>query len=312
MRIGVQMRSDEGWPIPSWTAGFRQVRDWGYDCVELAANGPDTGEALDLCRLPTERIAELVDQARELGLAVSSFQCHHGYSVADPGRLREEIDHTKRMLDAASRSGVTLVHTVSGMAPPYPAMPTSPVLADPDSRPGPRLSDHDYWQTLRAVYAELLDHAARRGVKLGVEQVFVYTVCNRATLRRLFDLVGRDDLYWNLDPGHFVFHQEPIRPAVREFGARIASVHVKDARLADDPEGVAAGTVHAAPGGRRFEFVRPGTGAVDQLGLLRTLRQVGYDGALILELAHSTPNRGNVVRDFPGWYRGLLQEAGSP
>ena len=311
MQIGVQMRPDESWPIDSWTAGFRQISEWGYECLELAANGPRTEEQLDLCNLRNDEIVGLVAQARELGLEVASFQCHHGYSVADAALLRDEIDHTKRMLDAAAAAGVPLVHTVSGMAPPYPAMPTSALLPAPESVPGPRMSEQEYWQALRDVYIELLDHAAAAGVKLGIEQVFIYAVCNRETLRRLFDLVARDDLYWNVDPGHFIYHEEPIWPAVREFGRRIASVHVKDAQLYDDPEGKAAGTVFGTPAGRRFDFVPPGTGMVDQVALVRTLREIGYDGVLVLELAKGTPDRGSFTRDFVTAMRQIVDEADS-
>ena len=66
------------------------------------------------------------------------------------------------------------------------------------------------------VFADLLDYAALRQVKLGIEQVFIYSVCNRQTLRDFFERVGRDDLYWNCDPGHFVYHEESFQDAIEQ------------------------------------------------------------------------------------------------
>ena len=145
-------------------------------------------------------------------------------------------------------------------------------------------------------------------MKIGVEQVYAYAVCNRATLRKLFDLVGRPVLCWNMDPGHFVFHDESWAAAVEEFGRRIASVHVKDARSLPDPDGAAAGTLDAMPDGRKFEFVAPGTGEIDQTELIRSLVRVNYEGALILELAKGLPNRAKIAQEFPSCARRLLME----
>ncbi len=308
MKIGIQMRLSESWPIESWQSGFEQLHQWGYEQVELPANGPLTGEQLDLYHLSTPEILKLIESSRSLGLDVWSFQCHHGFSIGRPQALRDEIVHVKRMIDAASAGNVPVVHVVSGMAPPYPAMPTSDVCPDLRTLTGPTMSDDEYWQALKEVFVELLDHAAGKGVKLGVEQVFAYKVCNRATLRKIFELVGRDDFYWNLDPGHFVFHDESYLPAIEEFGGRIASVHMKDAKSSPDPDGTAAGTLNATSDGRRFEFVPPGTGQINQAELVRTVAKAGYDGALILELPKGFANRAKIARDFVPYMRGILEE----
>jgi len=308
VHVGIQMRSCANWTIDSWQQGFEQVRGWGYEHVELAANGPRIGEAIDLSCLSESQIVAVIHQARSVGLEVSAFQVHHGYQVADSDVLRDQVGHTRRMLDAAAAAGVGLVHVVTGMKPPYPSMPTSPRLPAPAESARPAMPDRLYWQAMGTVFADLLDYAAPRQVKLGIEQVFIYSVCNRQTLRDFFERVGRDDLYWNCDPGHFVYHEESFQDAIEQFGHRIVNAHVKDARIRDDPRGEAAGTVDEMSGHRRFEFVPPGTGSVGQLEFVRSLRQVGFDGTLVVELPANMPGRRRLARDMAPFVRRLIQQ----
>jgi sugar phosphate isomerase/epimerase len=308
MHVGIQMRTSAGWPIDSWQEGFEQLRRWGYEHVELAANGPRIDEAIDLSRLSNAQIVEVIRQARSVGLDVSGFQVHHGYQVADPDVLDDQVRHTRRMLDVAEAEGVGLVHVVTGMKPPHPSMPASPRLPAPAASTGPVMSDQIYWQAMRDVFVNLLDYAGRRRVKLGIEQVFIYSVCNRQTLRGFFQLIDRDDLVWNCDPGHFVYHEESFRDAIGEFGCRIANAHIKDSRIFDDPHGEAAGTVDEMPGKRRFEFVAPGTGSVNQLDFVNALHEVGFDGTLVVELPSNLPNRRQVACDMAPFVRRLIEQ----
>ena len=308
MHVGIQMRTSAGWPIASWQEGFEQLRHWGYEHVELAANGPQTTEEIDLSRLSEPQIVEVIQQARSVGLDVSAFQVHQGYQIADADVLDDQVKHTKRMLDAAAAGGVGLVHVVTGSKPPHPSMPTSPKLPDAATLNSAVMQDQTYWQAMRDVFVDLLDHAGKRQVRLAIEQVFIYAVCNRQTLRHLFELVDRDDLYWNCDPGHFIYHEEPFQDAIREFGHRIVNAHVKDARISADPDGEAAGTVDEMSGKRRFAFVAPGTGSVNQLDFVRSLHQVGFDGTLVVELPWNMPNRRNVARDMAPFVRRLIEQ----
>ena len=302
------MRTSPLWPIDSWQKGFEQIRNWGYEHVELAANGPHIGEKIDLTDLGNAQIQVVIKQARSAGLEVSAFQVHQGYQVDNPGELHVQVVHTKRMIDAAAAGNVGLVHVVTGSKPPLPDLPAISELPGKADSTKQAMSDQSYWQAMRDVFVDLLDYAKHRQVTLGIEQVFIFAVCNRQTLRHFFQMVGRDDLYWNCDPAHFVFHEEPFQDAIQEFGHRIVNAHVKDARIYDDPDGEAAGTVDEMPRKRRFEFVAPGTGRVDQLEFVKLLHQVGFDGTLVVELPVQMPDRQNVARDSASLVRQLIEQ----
>lgn len=307
MHIGIQMRTSPGWIIDSWQEGFEQIRQWGYEHVELAANS-QMEEAIDLSRLSIEKIVEVIKQARSVGLDVSAFQVHQGYQVVNSDVLDDQITHTHRMLDAAAAGGVGLVHVVTGMKPPHPSLPTSPRLSTSATATNSVISDPTYWKAMREVFVGLLDYASQRQVTLAIEQVFIYAVCNCQTLRDFFQLVDRDDLYWNCDPAHFVYHEESFQDAIQEFGHRIVNAHIKDSRIFEDPHGKAAGTVDEMPGHRRFEFVAPGTGSVNQLDFVKSLHEVGFDGTLVVELPANMPDRRNVARTMAPFVRRLIEQ----
>jgi inosose dehydratase len=90
---------------------------------------------------------------------------------------------------------------------------------------------------------------------------------------------------------------EPIT-AIRDWGARINQVHLKDARLARLEEIVA----RAAPVEeiwRRQAFCALGDGDIDIMGVLDALGEIGYSGWLVVEqdVLPDPENPGQPARD---------------
>ena len=144
------------------------------------------------------------------------------------------------------------------------------------------------WQAAVPVWKDLAARARDHGVRhIALEFHGWQLVYNVETLRRLQSEVGGDILGVNLDPSHlFWMGADPIEVA-KALADCIYHVHIKDVRLEPaagqntllDTKGVLE---YAS---RSWNFVTPGSGhgADWWRTFLRTLRQIGYDGALSIE-----------------------------
>jgi len=86
------------------------------------------------------------------------------------------------------------------------------------------------------------------------------------------DDVDRDNIFVNFDPANMILYGagEPI-PALEQLGARVHSLHCKDATWSDKP-----GETWGAE-------VPLGEGDVDFAAFLNTLNKIGYTGPLTIE-----------------------------
>jgi sugar phosphate isomerase/epimerase len=92
------------------------------------------------------------------------------------------------------------------------------------------------------------------------------------TLLRFIGEVGRENLFINFDPANMILYGtgDPIE-ALRKVGRYVRSVHCKDGKWAKNP-------------GQEWGVEVPfGTGDVGAETFLRTLKDLGYDGALTIE-----------------------------
>jgi sugar phosphate isomerase/epimerase len=134
---------------------------------------------------------------------------------------------------------------------------------------------------LRESLKPVLDRAAKRGVKVGVELepgLFLEYVDE---LKHWIDQIGSPALGANLDIGHSIVIGETIDHAVNTLAGRIWNLHVED-----------------LPGRKHYHMI-PGEGTFDWAGLKRSLERVGYDRYLTVELYTHTANpQGAAERSF--------------
>jgi sugar phosphate isomerase/epimerase len=92
------------------------------------------------------------------------------------------------------------------------------------------------------------------------------------TLLRFIGEVDRDNLFINFDPANMILYGtgDPVE-ALRKVGRYVRSVHCKDGKWAKNP---------GKEWGQEVPF---GTGDVGAETFLRTLKDLGYDGALTIE-----------------------------
>ncbi|MEU4833841.1 sugar phosphate isomerase/epimerase family protein [Streptosporangium sp. NPDC023615] len=215
-----------------------RIARWGFDVVELPVEHPgdwDPGKAAALLG--------------ELGLRASvvlTMPPGRELVGASPQTIRATQDYLRHCVDVAVTVGAPAV-----CGPAYASVGRTWQMS-PRER--------------RALYAELrenlrpvLDHAAERGVRIGVEPLNRYETSLLNTVEQALEALP-EDCGIALDTYHMnIEEKDPLR-AVRLAGPRIAHVQ-------------ACGTDRGAPGGDRFDWP----------GFVTVLRGVGYTGPLVIE-----------------------------
>jgi len=266
----------------------------GYECVEIPAY--DAGSKKE--QYDPEGARKLFDWARNQGLAVTSLQCHVGYSAPN---WKDCVAHTKKMIDIAQYSGLSVVHTVSGPLPSANVhrqwlKGTSDIAKTPE------------WANIVSAYKELCDYASSAYVRVAIEPVFVYMVCNLETTKKLLEDVGRNDLYINYDPSHFPYQREDAAQFIKAFANKIIHCHVKDAAIQkENPAEIEKGDAFSMGSGEQFKFAAPGKGVLDWKAIIAALKEIGYNHVLSLEMGHDyegTPQK--IAEDNLKYFKSLL------
>ena len=231
------------------------LADCGYDGVALTLDhvhyDPDAP-------LMTSRAASLRALLDELGLACvvetgARFALDprrkHFPTLLSEGRNRR-VRTLTRAVDVAAELGAPVVSMWSGIAPANLA----PALA---------------WERLLEGVERVLEHAGRRGVRLGFEPepgMFVERLDDFEVLDRR--LGHPDALGLTLDIGHCVcLERDPVAECVRRGAGRLVHVHIEDMRRG----------VH--------EHLMFGDGELDVPVALAALSEVGYGGLVAVELS---------------------------
>jgi sugar phosphate isomerase/epimerase len=128
-------------------------------------------------------------------------------------------------------------------------------------------NDPNYQGVVEAVQ-EICDYIAQYNQALHLETGQE----SAENLLSFIDDVGRDNLFINFDPANMILYGagNPIE-ALKKVGHKVRSVHCKDGKWSDKP-------------GVEFGMEVPfGQGDVDAELFLKTLKELGYDGALTIE-----------------------------
>lgn len=280
-----------------------KAAEWGYDGLELAAEG----DHLDINRALSED--GYLEQRRELlerqGLGCYAIGAHLvGQAVCDPidsrhrhilpsdvwgdgdplGVRSRAAEYMKNTARVAARFGVMLVTGFTGSAIwhlLYSFPPNDPAMiergyADFAERWGP-----------------IMDVFDQEGVRFALEVHPTEIAYDFVTARRALDAIGRRPAFGiNFDPSHLI--PQLLDPAefVHEFADRIYHVHVKDAkRRTNGRRSILASHLNFGEPERGWDFVSPGHGDVDFGALFRELNEIGYGGPLSIEWEDSGMDR---------------------
>lgn len=249
----------------------------GFDCVEVMC-WPEGGTNrryagvthIDVSRIDDAQAARIRDLVRTHGVAISGLGYYPNPLDPDAEHRRVVGEHLKKVIRAAPMLGVPVVNTFIGRDP----------LKTLDAN----------WPIFHSVWHDLIKEAELAGVNLGLENCpMLFSIdewpggknlaVSPAIWRTIFQELPSPRLGLNFDPSHLVWQHIDYVRCVREFGKRFVHVHAKDTRIDPDrlyERGILGLGWHTAK--------IPGLGDVDWGAMFAALTDVGYRGAVCIEV----------------------------
>lgn len=248
-----------GYSLPE---AIRRIAEHGYDGVEILADEPhafvsdfDEGER-----------RALLDALEETGLEVANVNANTAMGYYDDPPPSPFFDPSLVTADEDDRAWrVAYTEDAIGLA----ATVDAPAVCVATGRPLPGNPPEQAYGYLRESLREILDHAERNGVEVGIEfEPELLVECTDEVLE-LVDDVGHDALGINLDVGHAAVYGEDLTETIRRSAGHITGIHLED-----------------IVGGRRGKHYHriPGEGDLDFEAAFDALAGIDYDGFATLEL----------------------------
>lgn len=230
------------------------LAELGYDGIEILQDIPHAfpPETTD------DRLKEITKRLSERNIEISNMNAFMTYGYIDNWRpsfveaeesdRRLRIDHTIRCIEMAAKLGAKTLSTQPG---------------------GPMEGVDNAWANKVFIEAmeELADHAEKAGVTLLVEPEPDLTIETSDQFIEFKKAVPSEAIALNFDIGHFFcVNEDPIK-LVDKLLPYTKHYHLED---------IAANRVH--------EHLIPGTGAIDIPGVLKAIKNTGYEGFITIEL----------------------------
>ena len=253
--------------VPPGVELLDAVSGAGYAGIDLGPLGY-LGDASDL----PERL-----HSRDLALAGGYFEV----AFSEPDQLPDELKRLDQLLD---------VFDATANGSPSTRPPARPTLADVGSEsrrnyPGRAQGDHGLgwddagWARFADTMARLLERCRARGY----EPTFhPHTATYVEAPWEIDRLLSETDASVCLDTGHLLIGGGDPVQAVRDWGARINHVHLKDAKLAVIDE-IVSDRAPVRAIWERGAFCRLGSGDVALDDVLDQLRAHDFRGWLVVE-----------------------------
>lgn len=245
--------------VMCWPKGKATRRYAGVTHIDVATIG----------KAEAKRIKQLVAAA---GVEISGLGYYPNPLAPDKREAKVAIDHIKQVIRATERLGLKQMNTFIGR--------------------DPAKSVDANWKRFRQVWKPLVKFAGNHGVRIGIENCPMLfsddewpggknLAHSPAVWRRMFKEIPARHFGLNYDPSHMVWQQmDYIRP-LREFADRIFHVHAKDVRIDRrrlDDVGILATPV-------QFHTPKlPGLGEIDWGRFFSVLTDIGYNGAVAIEV----------------------------
>lgn len=261
----------------------RRASQDGFKTLEVSAWPKRSDRSSKARHLPVEyfnksastRIQDLCSKHR---IRISALAYYENLTDPHPERRKSRVEHLYAVIRAASLLDVGLVGTFVG--------------AHPGRTPAENMKE--IGKVFRRIMAFAEDHGVRVMIencpmmgwqKPGLPGNYAYSP---ELWERLFHEVPSEHFGLNFDPSHLVWLGIDYGRCVRDFSSRIFHVHAKDCEID------ASGLIRYGVMGRQLPDVKgstgwwryriPGKGSIDWREFVQTLRSVGYDRVLSIEL----------------------------
>jgi sugar phosphate isomerase/epimerase len=258
---------------------FRTASELGFDTVELMCWPPGKAERryagvthVDVTTLESAEVSRIQGLVKQHGVSISGLGYYPNPLVADEAEARVYIDHIKAVISASSKLDVNRLNTFVGR-------------------------DHtrslkDNWAVFDERWPEIIKHAEREGVKVGIENCPMYfsndewpggknIATTPANWREMFSRIPSNHFGLNYDPSHLVWQMmDPALPLL-EFKDKLFHVHAKDARV--DHDKLRQVGIMATP----LEYHAPklpGLGDVNWTQFFACLTEARYNGPVCIEV----------------------------
>jgi sugar phosphate isomerase/epimerase len=311
----------------------KKARDFGYDGLELACWGDhfDVGR----CNREPDYARKQWEVLQDNGLGCFAVSTHLvGQAVCDriderhkailapeiwgdgkpegvQQRAAKEVIETgkaaRRFFDAAPQSvkarlkatGRTVVNGFTGSSIWHLLYGFPPVT--------PAMIDAGYADFARR-WKPILEEFGKVGVSFALEVHPTEIAFDlHSTRRTLAAIENAPNFGFNFDPSHMGYQGVDYLGFIREFGARVFNVHVKDVWWSESGAAIGVFGGHAAFGvdGRFWDFRSPGHGRVDFESLIRQLNHADYRGPLTVEWEDPMMDREHGAREAAAFTRKL-------
>ncbi len=272
---------------PDYADTIRKISELGFKGVELIAWSRQ--ELDDYYSAKT--VARLKSLVESLGMKVTNFN-HTPKCITSPeGSLRSErIGDFKRAIDVAAGFGIENVTMVAQypFGEPYATFTELRHIAQIPQWSFSGFDLNRDWDANFELYAqtmrELCRYAAEQGLRVLIEPHPYRIVNSGASMLRLIEHAGCDNLGMNFDPSH-LFPQGDMP----EWTVHMLKKYIWHTHFSDNDSFT---NVHW----------RPGQGKIGWKAVMQALHDIGYDGAISIELEDvpGAPTPNAATRGLPG------------
>ncbi len=230
---------------------------------------------LDVEHFDAAKARSLLALAKQYGLSFSCLSYCENMLHHDLAQRERNAAHLQKVIEAAHLLGVGVVSAFIGR--------------------DEACTQRENLDVLERIYPPLLDYAAKRNVRIAIENCpmpgwqFEGRPGNLAYSPDLWDELFRrlpqPNLGLNLDPSHLIWLGVDYLAAVRDYGSRIFHTHAKDTEIMADRR--ARASILNSGWGSWWRYRLPGLGEIDWYKWAEALRSAGYTGSLSIE--HEDP-----------------------
>ncbi|HTL15951.1 MAG TPA: sugar phosphate isomerase/epimerase [Patescibacteria group bacterium] len=254
-----------------------------FDCIEVACWPSGKAERkfagvthIDVTDFSQTQAEDLNGESAERGVSISALGFYPNPLDPDTAVSKKAVDHLKKVILAAEKMGLKNANTFVG-------------------RDWTKTVDEN-WPRFLKLWKPIISFAEDHGIKVGIENCPMSFTRdewpggkNLATSpviwRRMFNDISSPNFGLNYDPSHFVLQRmDPLSP-LDEFKEKLFHLHAKD--MVVHQEKLNEVGIFAYP--KEWHTPRiPGFGDIDWARFAARLREIGYTGAVCVEVEDGT------------------------